>query len=243
MAPQRFGDRPRTRKPGAGRPRNVRRVETGPVDVEIIGAAARLFARDGVAATTMAEIADEVGLGVSSIYYYFRNKHDLLERIVIDVNQVPLKIAERARLDHPSAGQRLHSFIRNDAIALCQLPFDINEIHRLAGQEPDAFERYWADRDRLLAEVSQFVVEGVSSGEFRTVEPELTGLTVLANDEAIQNWYRPGLRRQPGEDGLARFEPAEIGLHLADLTLRGLLADPTDLSAIRRATGPGRTAR
>lgn len=179
------------RKPGAGRPRNQARQTEGPVDDEIIGAAARLFARQGVAATTMADIAAEVGLGVSSLYYYFRNKNAVLERIVEDVNQVPFGILREVEAAFPTADLQLHAFIRRDAEALCEFPFDINEIHRLAAAEPDTFERYWTDRQLLLRGVTALIESGTADGTFVAVDPQLAALTVLANDEAVQNWFRP----------------------------------------------------
>ncbi len=222
----RFHERPRTRRPGAGRPRKRPSSAGGPVDLEIIGAAAKLFAKQGVGATTMAQIAEAVGLEVSSLYYYFRNKNDVLERIVVDVNRVPLAIAEQVRLDHADPIRRLHSFVRQDAVALCNFPFDINEIHRLAGDEPETFERYWADRQALLDHVAEFVADGITAEVFVEVDPMLAAVTILANDEAVQNWYRPPARR-PADDAIAvRYRPEQIGRFLADLALRGLLTDP-----------------
>lgn len=231
---RRYEDRPRTRRAGAGRPRKRPRNAEGPVDAEIIGAAARLFAKHGVAATTMAHIADEVGLGVSSLYYYFRNKHAVLERIVEDVNQVPLSIAAEVRAAHREPEVRLHAFIRRDAEALCDFPFDINEIHRLAAAEPETFERYWVDRQTLLADVAAMIAEGVATHALIDVDPELTALTVLANDEAVQNWFRPPVSRArpPVHDD----DPRRIGVFLADLVVRGLLRDPDRLAAVRRAS-------
>ena len=49
---------------------------------EIVAVASRLFARQGVAATRMSDIADGAGLKQSSIYYYFRGKEEILGEIV-----------------------------------------------------------------------------------------------------------------------------------------------------------------
>lgn len=43
----------------------------------ILGAAARLFARKGIAGATMAEIANEAGLSAGAIYRYYESKEDL----------------------------------------------------------------------------------------------------------------------------------------------------------------------
>jgi TetR/AcrR family transcriptional regulator len=233
MAQRRFDERPRLRRPGAGRPRKTTRTAAGPVDAEIVGAAAHLFATHGIGATTMAQIAEAVGLEVSSIYYYFASKHEVLERIVVDVNRVPLRIAADVQLEFPDATRRLHAFVRRDTAALCEFPFDFNEIHRLARDDRGNFTRYWADREQLLVEVEAIVRQGIAEREFRATDPQLGALTILANDEAVQNWYRPST----GETAVRR-SPDQIGLYVADLTLRGLLVDVDVLDAIRDDTAP-----
>lgn len=241
MATRRYDETKRQRRPGAGRPRKRPRTSDRPVVEEIVGAASHLFARRGVTTTTMAEIAEASGLQVSSIYYYFRSKHEILERIVNDVNRVPLELLERARADHDAPAAQLHAFVRSDAAALCEFPFDINEIHRLAGDDDGTFARYWADRQRLNDEVEQVVADGVADGSLVTIDARLAALTILANDEAAQNWYRPvGARRLTSREAEAGgpYAPAEIGAFLADLALRGLLADPGALPGIRAATDP-----
>lgn len=203
---------------------------------EILGEAARLFARRGVTATTMAEIAEASGLQVSSLYYYFASKHEMLEAIVSDVNRIPLEALDEAVAVHDSAAAGLHAFIAADASALCEFPFDINEIHRLAGEDEAVFGRYWDERQELNDRVEDLISRGVAAGELVDVDPHLTALTLLANDEAVQNWYRPvGSRRLAGRGGAQTtgYTPADIGRYLADLALRGLLVDPGRLDDLR----------
>jgi TetR/AcrR family transcriptional regulator len=209
------------------------RAGSGPVDDEIVGAAAHLFATHGIGATTMAQIAEAVGLEVSSIYYYFASKHEVLERIVVDVNRVPLAIASEVQVEFADAARRLHAFVRRDAAALCDFPFDFNEIHRLARDDRGNFERYWADRERLLVVVEGIVRQGIDDGVFLPVDAELAALTILANDEAVQNWYRPS-----SGPTAARLSPSAIGGFVADLALRALLVDVDLLASVTLDTGP-----
>lgn len=231
----------RVRAPGAGRPRKTPRSSDRPVPEEIIAEASHLFARKGVAATTMADIAAAAGLQVSSLYYYFRSKHEILEAIVGEVNRIPRAALALARAKHEEPATSLHAFVRADAAVLCRFPFDINEIHRLAGDDDSDFGRYWSERQQLHDDVEALVVDGVAAGTLIDVDPHLTALTILANDEAAQNWYRPvGARRLVGADGRSteRYTPEDVGRYLADLTLRGLLRDPSTLDGIRAATEP-----
>src|SRR3954451_2916690 len=94
-----------------GRPRKVpQRAGTDP-RADIIAAATHLFARRGIAARTMAEIAEAAGLGASSLYYWFRSKQQILEVIVEDVNRAPLHFAEEAARREGPVTERLRRLI------------------------------------------------------------------------------------------------------------------------------------
>lgn len=197
--------------------------------------ASHLFARHGVAATPMSAIAEGVGLGQSSIYYWFKNKEAILNEIVGTVNRDPLAYLSRLEAEAGSPALRLYRFVRFDVRTLCELPFDINEVHRISAQDPDTFAAYWDDRQELNDRVEALVSEGIDAGELRCVDPRLTALVVLADDEGVQNWFRPvGARRLRGRDAAdgGDYDRDEIARYVADLTLRGLLADPGVLPAV-----------
>jgi hypothetical protein len=123
--------------------------------------------------------------------------------------------------------------IRADVAALCALPYDLNEIHRLAARDRTAFARYWTEREELVDELATIVGDGVESGELRPVDPRLTALTLMSNDEGTQNWLRvAGRNGQPVQAGGA--EHHAVGAFLADLTVRGLLVAPRALDRVRR---------
>lgn len=224
-------------RPKIGRPRaNRRPLHQDPRD-EILAVASRLFGARGFASTTMSEIAAESGLGQSSVYYYFRNKEEILRELVADANAVPLEQLERVQADGGSAGLRLFRLVKLDVQALCGFPYDINEVHRLSDQDPRTFAVYWRERQLLNDGVESIVRDGVRDGEFRPVDPRLVALTILANDEGVQNWYRPAgarrLRRRDAGSG-GDYTPTEIGDELARFTLASLLRDRRRLDAIAR---------
>jgi AcrR family transcriptional regulator len=52
---------------------------------ELIDAALRVLARDGVSAATTRKIADEAGLPLGTVHYWFAGKDDLMEAVVTSV--------------------------------------------------------------------------------------------------------------------------------------------------------------
>jgi TetR/AcrR family transcriptional regulator len=205
-------DTPRRR----GRPRAAGHGADDPRE-GIVAAASALFASAGVEAVTMAQIAEQAGLQQSSIYYWFRSKSEILASILERVNRVPLAIVERERAAEGPVVDRLRRLVREDVLALCGFPFDINEIHRLAQRAPEDFPAYWDERRRLDDEVEALVAEGVASGELRAIDARLAARTLLAADEATQNWYR-----SPDGSG---YDAESIAEHVADAAVRSLVAD------------------
>jgi TetR/AcrR family transcriptional regulator len=219
-----------------GRPRaRPRQTAHDPRD-EIVAVASRLFAHQGIAATKMSQIAEGAGLQQSSIYYYVRNKEEILGEIVATVNRLPLAFLARVDAEGGSPAVRLFRLIRFDVRTLCAFPYDINEIHRTSAEDPDTFREYWAERQALNDGVEKLIRTGIDAGELLDVDPRLTALTVLADDEGVQNWYRPvGDRRLRGRDD-GEYESDEIATFLATFTLRSLLVERRKLaSIIRRA--------
>ena len=213
--PPRRRGRPRTRPTpgGADDPREG-----------IVAAASALFASHGIEGVTMAQIAEASGLQQSSIYYWFKSKSEVLGSILDQVNRVPLEIVEEARRSAGPIPVRLHRLVVQDVLALSGFPFDINEIHRLAGRDPATFAGYWDERSRLDEEVEALVAEGVRSGELRPVDTRLAARTLLAADEATQHWFRTGTRGDYTAEVIAR--------HVADVGVRGLMTDPDVLDAL-----------
>lgn len=207
-APPRRRGRPRTRSTGAG--------DDDPRET-IVEAASALFAEHGVEGVTMAQIAERSGLQQSSIYYWFRSKSDILASILERVNRVPLSIVERERTAPGPLAERLHRLVREDVLTLCGFPFDINEIHRLARRSPADFAAYWEERRRLDDEVEALIAEGVATGELRSVDPRLAARTLLAADEATQNWFRPL--------GRSGYTAEQVADHTATAAVRSLLPD------------------
>lgn len=198
----------------------------GEPTAEILAAAGRLFGALGVEGTTMARLAAEVGLGQSSLYYYFTSREDVVAALVAQANVVPLALVVAVTGAEGSPAAKLHRYVCGDVEALCALPFDINEIHRIAARDRERFADYWKERAQLERRLKALVAEGVAMGELRPVDPRLTTQHVLACDEGTQNWFR----LQSGA------KPPTVAAALADLVVGGLLAPGHDLDGVRRSS-------
>src|SRR5688572_30395277 len=85
---------------------------------EIVDAASRVFRRKGLHATGMRDIAAELGMAVGNLYYYFRDKEELLAFVQEDALAGLLDLAARVRGTDLSADAKLSRLIEEHVVRL-----------------------------------------------------------------------------------------------------------------------------
>src|SRR5258708_30826238 len=79
--------------------------------LEILEAATRVFARDGIARARIVDVAAEAGVPLSSVYDYYPSKEELAYALPISrMGEFYGDFAEKARRPNP-AKERLHLFL------------------------------------------------------------------------------------------------------------------------------------
>ncbi|MFG1934058.1 TetR/AcrR family transcriptional regulator [Mycobacterium sp. NPDC048908] len=107
---------------GIGRPRNnTASAQTSSPRTDIVNAATKLFSEKGYAQTTMSDIARASGLQQSSLYYWFRNKEQLLQEALM-VNRAPLKFIAEVGAGSGSPAVKLYRLLRFDTMQLALSP-------------------------------------------------------------------------------------------------------------------------
>src|SRR6266496_3647760 len=78
---------------------------------EVLDAAVRVFHAKGYDATSIQDIADEVGILKGSIYYYITSKEDVLFEILDEVHRAAFNAVVEAIEIDGDALQKLHAFV------------------------------------------------------------------------------------------------------------------------------------
>ena len=191
----------------------------------ILEAASRVFRRQGLAATGMRDIAAELGMTVGNLYYYFKNKQELLffcqdhslDRLIAAVQAI-------AALDAPEDEKLRRAIVEHVVCVLDEL--DGASAHTEFHVLPDDLKaRLLAKRDRYESLVRALVSAGIKSGVFAAVDAKMATLALLGALNGAPRWYRPGGGRAP----------KAIGEHFASLFLDGLRNQNSQSHTIRRA--------
>jgi TetR/AcrR family transcriptional regulator, transcriptional repressor for nem operon len=81
----------------------------------LVTAALELVYRQGVAQTSLAEVAEAAGAPVGLIYYYFKTKDALIEA-VIEAHAAELQAMFASFSEHHNPRERLTAFLRSRAL-------------------------------------------------------------------------------------------------------------------------------
>jgi AcrR family transcriptional regulator len=181
---------------------------------EILRVAASNFKKNGYRGTRLDDIADELGVTRAALYYYFRNKQEILE-ILCSENMAAAEAIVAAVQEYDDPAERLTQFIRLYAPVITSDSAYI--FFRDRSELRPAFRRVILSRARRLTDaVETLVKEGMADGVIRKdLRPRLTAAGILG----MLNWTAQWFDRS----GSASIE--ELSDAYADLIWRGLRSD------------------
>ncbi len=166
----------------------------------ILKAAERLFAAQGYANTTIAQIVRELGVTKPFVYYYFHNKQEIFEtlswRPTVACFTAMDFAADDLRPAHLKVTEGLERLIRATVThyPAAFFPYLEPQVYRpeyLAAQKKLANHFY----DRLCPLLEQ----GRSAGWFDFSETRITALAACSLPGFLYAWYRPDGRLSPDD--------------------------------------------
>src|SRR5262245_4160507 len=204
----------RKAKPGRGRrpkrrPRNRESYDATRID--IMKAAANAFRRLGYHGATVEEIASALQMKKGNLYYYFKNK----EEILFACHQYSLdqltNLLEEVQASGASADEKLRRLI----VAFVHTILD--ELHGTAlfldleALTPAHLKAVILRRDRFEHGVRDVLKEGMTDGVFAGGDPKLLAFALFGAVNWIPRWFSP--------HGAATSQ--EIGERFADYLITG----------------------
>jgi len=159
---------------------------------EIIVAAAKIFAAKGYLATTLDEIAREIGVSKPALYYHIKNKEEILREIIGRIMEPMEEVAKIGRSDLPPR-DRVELMIKD----LVKFAVERKEITLIALEQSrilpkrsqDALRRRQKEVEKVLQDSLK---EGKNQGVFEIDDIKMASFAILAVSNWIYRWYQPG---------------------------------------------------
>jgi TetR/AcrR family transcriptional regulator len=179
---------------------------------EILHSALRAFRARGYHATTLEDIANQLGIRSAALYHYFPDKEAILYACHREGLAEVERILAEARERYATAPERLAHAIREHVRVMADTLEGSALALEVSALTPRRRAEVIAERDRYERGLREIVAEGVRSGEFRPLDPKLTAFALLGAINWVARWYRP--------DGPVRAP--ELGAQFADHLVHGL---------------------
>jgi TetR/AcrR family transcriptional regulator, cholesterol catabolism regulator len=187
--------RKRKAVPSALRPRNaprLKRPKAGTRLEEVLESAANIFFTKGFHATSIEDVARDVGMLKGSLYYYIKSKDDLLFRLLLaGIEDSDAFIAQHIDVDGEPLTQ-LERAIRAqiDYIIENRVPFGLflHEFDSLSGKRQ---HKLIAVMSRYNNRFVELVKRGQEEGKLIAGEPWIIVNGILGMCNWLYRWYDP----------------------------------------------------
>ena len=169
----------------------VRRGRPGHDQESVLRVAIELFNQQGYDATSMGDLARELGLTKSAIYHHVPSKEHLLERALDEaLGELTAALDTVAADPSYSPEQRLRAAVRSSVVVLAEHLPAVTLLLRVRGNTP-AEKNALARRRDIDHRLAEMVREAADAGAIRAdVDPLLTSRLLFGTVNSMIEWLR-----------------------------------------------------
>ncbi len=185
----------------------------------ILLAAGKVFAQKGYWSATLDDVAEEMGVTKTVIYYYFRSKEEVYAEIRVTATIDNIKrlraVLERGGSPEQMLRGATSDLLRHVLEGLEQYSVLIQDRHVLTPENRARLREVEREYEELVRGI---VEQGVRAGVFAARDPKVTAFTIIRAVLGVANWYSP--------DG--PLPPPYIIQHVTEQLISGVLRTPAE---------------
>ncbi len=162
---------------------------------EIISVASTLFSRKGYSATSLKEIADQVGLHKTSLFHYFKGKEEILMEVMDKGLREYVNILNESAIDpNLDAEEKLRVALEKQVAVICKyrnyINVGLNEIKSLSSQNREKYNTKRKQYGKRFEKIIQEIQGHSESALFKDLNFKIVNLGILGMCNWIINWYK-----------------------------------------------------
>ena len=169
----------------------ARAAATSDRRIEILKSAAAAFRRRGYHGASVDEIASALEMTKGNLYYYFKNKEDIL----FACHDYSLDLLLALMADVQAEDSSPEAKLRRLVLAFVHLILD--ELHATAltldpeALSPPLLKKIIAKRDQFDHGIRNLIQQGIDQGVFTPGDPKLIELAMMGAINWIAKWFDP----------------------------------------------------
>ncbi|MEP7253392.1 MAG: TetR/AcrR family transcriptional regulator [Ginsengibacter sp.] len=166
-------------------------VDNGSKRDVVIKSAAAMFRDKGFAATSMRDIAEQLGVEAPSLYNHITSKKEILGEICFGVAKMFIANLKEVESSSSSVLNKIESIIR---FHISMMVEEYKSVYISDHEWKHLPEPYLIDfknqRRNYRSKLAALLQKGIDKGEVNPVNPHVAVLTILSAIGGIDNWQR-----------------------------------------------------
>ena len=198
----------------------------------VLQAAAQLFNERGFHATSLDDIAARLNVTKPTLYYYVKNKDEILLQCVRQGLDMMLEGIEASRaaggkaIDQLMTCMQVYARIVTQDFGMCLIRVGDEQL------PPESRRELRRLKSAIDQEFRRLVAEGVAEGSIQPCDPKMTAFVIAGALSWIGRWYQPG-----GE-----YTPEQVAQQCIATLCDGVLRRPVQAPAKARTKTTGAAA-
>lgn len=181
----------------------------------IITSAARLFAQKGYEASSVGDLAADIGISKAAIYHYFATKREIYDAIIFNVLSGLVKFVSKEVMSQDSPTEKLRSFMTSHACyfeayhnEFVSMLIGFSGMHEAAKLKQEVV-RLRDDYENMLRNI---IDEGIRDKSFDQLDSVTATRSILSMLNWMARWFKPE----------KEVKAEEVALDYYHLLMRGL---------------------
>ncbi|MFN3439730.1 MAG: TetR/AcrR family transcriptional regulator [Acidovorax sp.] len=191
----------------------------------VLQAAAQLFNERGFHATSLDDIAARLNVTKPTLYYYVKNKDEILLQCVSKGLEMMLDGIDASRaaggkaIDQLMTCMQVYARIVTQDFGMCLIRVGDEQL------PPESRKELRRLKSAIDQEFRRLVAEGVAEGSLQPCDPKMTAFVIAGALSWIGRWYQPG-----GE-----YTPEQVAQQCIATLCDGVLRRSADVTALGAA--------
>lgn len=158
----------------------------------LLKVAAECFNAMGISGTSLKDVAERLGITDAAIYYYVKNKEELVflsYMRALDIGQASLT---RALDEGETSLEKLELYIRYQLTSVCGEDGPVAILSEIPSLTPEHQTEILKRSTLHTKAVTDLISTGLEAGELQTDNPKLACNAILGALNWVPKWFRPG---------------------------------------------------
>jgi AcrR family transcriptional regulator len=181
----------------------------------VLKAAADCFNRKGYSGTSLKDVANKLGLTDPALYYYVRNKEELVYLCYVRAAEIGRKAMERATVEGRNGLEQVRLYLRYHIEGMVGETGPIAIMSEIPSLKPGHRDEVLELSRKHSLNFEALLERGISDGSIADCNVRMTGNAIMGAINWIPKWYH-------GDERMA----LEIIGEFPEILSRGLAAEP-----------------